>query len=148
MTYFHPWTLRKTDADEFVKHASGLRHEDTTWQDALQTWLSGNVLCNEAKQYIGNFSSVHRVRPRDDDSEDGNSVDIVSDEELEISRASLKDALATRIGGKEEENKTDPEGGSRITKILHPPWKRIRRFGLRLSRMLTLKFPISLHPKP
>ena len=42
------------------------------------------------------------MRPRDDDeSNDGNSQDIASDEELEISRHELADALTTRIGGKE-----------------------------------------------
>ena len=42
------------------------------------------------------------MRPRDDDSDDdGNSQDTVSDEDLEISRATLHDALLTRIGGRE-----------------------------------------------
>ena len=50
---------------------------------------------------VGNFLSVHRVRPRDDDEDDGNSDDIISDEELELSHEHLKDALTTRIGGRE-----------------------------------------------
>jgi len=50
------------------------------------------------------------MRPRDDDSDGGNSQDIVSDEELEISRASLEDALATRVGGKETDGKEDDAG--------------------------------------
>ena len=111
MSYFHPWTLRIDDADNHVKHASCLRGQDQTWQDALQLWLSGNVLCQEAKQYVGNFLSVHRMRPRDDDSDEGNSQDIVSDEELEISRASLKDALTTRVGGKDSEGATTNDAG-------------------------------------
>jgi len=45
MSYFHPWTLREGDADEHVKYAGGLRASDESWQDAMQTWLDGNVLC-------------------------------------------------------------------------------------------------------
>ena len=111
MSYFHPWTLRVDDADSHVKHASCLRAEDQNWQDALRFWLNGNVLCQEAKQYVGNFLSVHRMRPRDDDSDDGNSQDIVSDEELEISRSSLKDALTTRVGGKDKEGTATEDAG-------------------------------------
>ena len=53
------------------------------------------------------------MRPRDDDeSDDGNSQDIASDEELEISRSELMDALITRIGGKgnEESDANENEG--------------------------------------
>ena len=102
MTYFHPWTLRKQDADEDVTYAGALRPNGQTWQEAMEEWFDGRVLCREAKQYVGNFLSIHRMRPRDDDlDDDGNSQDIVSDEELEISRATLHDALITRIGGRE-----------------------------------------------
>ena len=63
-------------------------------------WLDGNVICQEAARYVANFLSVHRLVPRDDDeSNDANRQDIASDEELEISRNELIDALATRIGG-------------------------------------------------
>ena len=63
MCYFHPWTLRKNDASDCVKYAGALRASDETWQDALQKWLEGHIICQEAKQYIGYFLSVHRVRP-------------------------------------------------------------------------------------
>ena len=43
---------------------------------------------------------MHRVRPEDEASDDGNSDDIVSDEELQVSSDQLIDALTTRIGGK------------------------------------------------
>ena len=62
-----------------------LRRTDKSWQDALGTWLHEHVLCEEARRYVGNFLSVHRVRPQDEASEDGNSDDIVSDEELQVS---------------------------------------------------------------
>ena len=45
MTYFHPWTLRHEDADDHVKYAGHLRGANQTWQDALEVWLDGNVLC-------------------------------------------------------------------------------------------------------
>lgn len=102
MSYFHPWTLRKDDADQSVPHASSLRSTTQTWQEALMTWLDGNIVCEEAKKYVGNFLAVHRVRPRDeDDDEDANSDDIGSDVELEVSHEHLQDALITRIGGRE-----------------------------------------------
>ena len=112
MSYFHPWTLRQSDSDDHVKYAGALRSDEETWRDAMQTWLDGNVLCQEAKQYICNFFAVHRMRPRDDDDEDDcNSQDVVSDEELEISKASLADALATRIGGKEGQDTDTTDKG-------------------------------------
>ena len=58
-----------------------------------------------SKQYIGNFLSVHRVCPMDEDESDANSDVIVSDEELQVSAASLKEALSTRIGGKDTATK-------------------------------------------
>ena len=113
MAYFHPWTLRQNDADQHVKYAGQLRGSNEPWQDALQCWLDGNIVCEEAAKYVSNFLSVHRMRPRDDDeSDDGNSQDIASDEELEISRSELMDALTTRIGGKgNEECDADAGGG-------------------------------------
>ena len=60
--------------------------------------------------FVGNYFSVHRVRPQDDDaSEDGNSDDIVSDEELQVSSEQLLDALATRIGGRERKQAADEQ---------------------------------------
>ena len=52
---------------------------------------------------------MHRVRPQDEASEDGNSDDIVSDEELQVSSDQLIDALATRIGGRERKYDADGE---------------------------------------
>jgi len=115
MAYFHIWTSRKDDADEHVKSAGSLREANETWQEAVQKWVDSNILCGESKQYVGNFLSVHRMRPRDDDEDDCNSQDIVSDEELEISKSSLAEALISRIGGKDqegEEEKDDESGPS------------------------------------
>ena len=68
----------------------------------------GQILCEAARRLVGNFISVHRVRPEDEASEDGNSDDIVSDEELQVSTDQLIDALTTRIGGKNRtENSAD-----------------------------------------
>ena len=65
-------------------------------------WLDGGVLCEEAKRYVGNFLSVHRVRPRNDDEDDANSDDVVSDEDLELTAEDLEEALTSRIGGREK----------------------------------------------
>ena len=99
MSYFHPWTLRERDADEHVPFAGQLRKANDTWQEALRTWLDGQVLCEEARRYVANFLSVHRVRHSDDDSEPENSDDLISDEDLILSSSALDEALDTRIGG-------------------------------------------------
>ena len=100
MSYFHPWTLRVSDATEHVPFAGHLRKSTESWQDAMSTWLDGNIVCEEARRYVGNFLSVHRIRPVDDDASGAdNSDDMLSDEELTLSSESLLDALRTRIGG-------------------------------------------------
>ena len=116
LAYFHPWTLRLEDAEEHVPHAGRLRRPKETWEEALATWLSGNILCGEAARYVGNSLSVCRVRPADDGSEQGNSDDMVSDEELHVSTGCLKEALVTRIGGRnreeDDEAREAAEGGA------------------------------------
>ena len=45
MAYFHPWTLRKNNAEtSYVPFAGDLRAEDISWQDALAMWLNGEVI--------------------------------------------------------------------------------------------------------
>ena len=103
MAYFHPWTLRHQDADEYVPWAGSLRRQDESWEEALQAWLQGNVICLESAQLVSNFLCVHRARPQDkDDSSCENSDDIASDEELALSNESLQSALKTRIWGRED----------------------------------------------
>ena len=78
-----------------------LRGSFETWEGALTWWLDGNVLSEESKRYVSNFTSIHRLRPRDDE-EDGlaNSDDLVEDEDVYVTRETLDDVLETRIGGK------------------------------------------------
>ena len=110
MTYFRPWTCRAKDEEEHVPYAGHLRGECNTWQEALASWLDGGILCKESKRYIGNFLTVHRVRPSGDDSDDAPSDDQVSDEELEVSHARLNEALETRVGGRGPETREDDGG--------------------------------------
>ena len=65
-----------------------------------------------------NFLAVHRMRPRDKDEADCNSDDVVSDEELEVSRNALVDTLATRIGGQAGLDREVLEGGPTHFEIL------------------------------
>ena len=92
--------------------AGRLRKADETWQDALAMWLGGRILCHEAKKYVGNFMAVHRVRPGGDDSDSACSDDMVSDEELEVTHASIQAALATRLGGHGREEDEEGKAGS------------------------------------
>lgn len=116
----HPATeqessLRRTicsHADEAVAFAGNLRTTEHTWQEALATWLDGRILCQETKRYVGNFMAVHRVRPGGDDSDSACSDDMVSDEELEVTHASIEAALATRVGGHGRGDDEEGKAGS------------------------------------
>ena len=112
MAYFHPWTLRADEEDVEVLDVGNLRPQGSTWQEALSTWLDGGITCAEAKRYVGNFLGVHRVRPSNDEIDDGHSSDMASDEELEISHTDLHKALTTKIGGRGGAN--DEEEGEGI----------------------------------
>ena len=105
MAYFHPWTLRAGDAEgSVVPFAGNLRDREESWQCALSTWLSGNVVSQESVRYINNFMCVYRIRPRDI-AEDMLSDEDFSDEELELAEADLAHALETRISGRESKGK-------------------------------------------
>ena len=74
MAYFHPWTLQQQDAEYlYVPFAGKLRTDGNTWQEALATWLNGNVISEEFARYTNHFLTVYRVRPRDP------SEDVLSD---------------------------------------------------------------------
>ena len=112
MTYFHPWTLRKADADEHVAFAGALRAENNTWHRSLTQWLDGNILCEEARRHVNNFLVVFRVRGKDDDDAGVRSDEMISDVELEVSHDSLEAALHTRVGkkrGREDSDKEDQD---------------------------------------
>ena len=101
MSYFRPWTLRKEDGCDEVPYAGEVRSVGLTWQEALSVWCDGGIMSAEIKPYVGNFLSVYRVRPQDnDEGEDRHSSDVASDEGLEVSNIELRSALETRIGGK------------------------------------------------
>ena len=114
MTYFRPHTLLRGLADKHVLHLADFRGGHDTWQKALTHWLNGGVLCEEAKKHINNFLAVTRARPAGDNDElDGNSDDMLSDEELFVTSGQLDEALGTahaEESGAEEEQ--DVEGRS------------------------------------
>ena len=113
MTYFHPWTLQESRHDDHIPYAGALRKDSETWEGALRVWLDGNILCEESKRYIGNFMSVYRVRPGndDDDAASENSADMLSDEDLEVTKDMLADVLSTRIGGRQPGEESDTGEG-------------------------------------
>ena len=79
MAYFHPWTLRSADIGAHIPHASQLKGNHATWQDALAYWLDGHILSAESMRYVSNFLSVYRVRPTEDDEDEAHSDDLASD---------------------------------------------------------------------
>ena len=105
MAYFHPWTLRSGFAEgKVVPFAGCLREREESWQGALSTWLSGNVVSQESVRYINNFMCVYRIRPRDV-ADDILSDEDFEDEELELTEADLARALESRVGGRESKGK-------------------------------------------
>ena len=59
------------------------------------------------------------MRPRDDEDNDARSDDLVSDEELEVSRNILKEALQTRVGGQRATQKEREEEGIKDSEVIH-----------------------------
>jgi len=91
----HEW------CDEHVPALSNLRKSSQSWEKALVCWLDGNIISEESKRYVSNFTSIHRLRPGDDEEEEvGNSDDLIDDEDVYVTRDTLDDVLETRIGGK------------------------------------------------
>ena len=83
--YFHPFTLRQGLATEHVPHSAAMREDGGSWENALEQWFGGNVLCKEAPIYIRNFLNVTQCRPTDPEDAGHNSEDVFSDEDLTLS---------------------------------------------------------------
>ena len=49
--------------------ASRLRGVNEAWDEALRRWLRV-INCEETMRHVGNFLSVHRVRPSEDSDDD------------------------------------------------------------------------------
>ena len=95
MVYFHPWTLRdKIWSDEHVPTLDNLKQGNETWEAAMIQWLDGNIISEESKRYVGNFISIHRLRPGDE-TEDAvpNPDDLVQDERVYVTKDMLKPLL-------------------------------------------------------
>lgn len=81
MTDFHPWSLGSDDHTNYVPCVCKLRHFDSSWEETMCEWLNGNIICDGAARYVGNFLSVYRMRPRDL-ADKARSDEDVDDEEL------------------------------------------------------------------
>ena len=62
--------------------------------------MDGGILCEEAKNYVSNFLSVHRVRPADEGNE-GNSDDAASDPDVELVAADVAEIFGKSATGAE-----------------------------------------------
>ena len=103
-TYFRPWTLDATRATFSVPYAGHLRNETEKWESSLRQWLT-QLPSAETKRYVGNFLSVHRVRPAAE--ADANSDDDDADEPFQLERVQLAEALRTLTpAGKNMSSKT------------------------------------------
>ena len=77
MTYFHPFTIFK-NVDKEIPHVSDLRRGNASWETALVTWLTGNILTHEARKYIQNVFFVAQMRPDFEPSGNKNDEDILA----------------------------------------------------------------------
>ena len=65
----------------------------------MSKWLSGSALSAEASRHVGQFLSLYRVRPRDEDEYVRPDED-VSDQELVLTHGDLEEALTNNtLGG-------------------------------------------------
>ena len=70
-----------------------------SWGKAYTTWLDGNILTEEMRRLVTNFSSVTSVRPQDEAVAGANSQDDASDAEAFVGLDELDDVSITRRGG-------------------------------------------------
>jgi len=167
MAYFHPWTLSTMSEDkndEHVPHVSRLRPAGTSWEEAMQVWFQGRVSCPQVQRIVGNFLAVHRMRPADDESDAGNSEDMLDDADVDVDHANLAQALTSRVAREAEATACpqsgevhDSEGGERARAIRALEWSTVRQSGAesRAPRQISqtsLSQPIStrlcLAPRP
>ena len=108
--------------DGHVPHASQLRSCTETWEEAMTTWFHGGIICERSNRYIGNFLSVYRVRPGQEDDNDRADEDLASDEDVEVNHDDLEDVLKTRVGGRvsgDRKDDSDDEKGEDVRKSHH-----------------------------
>ena len=113
--------MRADEGTKEVPYVGDLKGDAGTWREALATWLDGELPCEETKKYVGNFMAVYRVRPMGDDDNDAHSSDVVSDEELMLTKHDLKEALSSRIGGKSKDVIVDMDENpfEKLDKVSH-----------------------------
>ena len=99
MAYFHPWTLVREWAGDYVPHVTELCGAGN-WNDACTTWLHGHILTEEMRRVVTHFLSTTRVRPRDRDVEAAQSDEPLSDEECFVGDEDLHEVLLTKVGGR------------------------------------------------
>ena len=121
MTYFHPFTLHKDEADEHVPHVQHLRGSKMTWEEALKDWFANKVLCSESQRFIQNFFNVAQMRPEYIGEEGKHDEDVFSDEELDKPEMNIDNLLRTQIGHCKENaegfvaDTAEPEGKQNAT---------------------------------
>ena len=98
MTYLHPFTLQTPSKDKNIPHASKLRRGETSWVTAMTTWMEGEILTHESRNYIQNFFCVAQMRPDFIPEANKNEEDIFSDEEIDMNTIGIDELLRTHTG--------------------------------------------------
>ena len=57
MTHFHPWTMRKEDADAVVSHAAALKDADA-WEASMVSWFRQGVASQMQQRFVYNCLNV------------------------------------------------------------------------------------------
>ena len=79
-----------------------MRRGYESWTKALSTWLDGEVLTHESRNYIQNFFCVAQMRPEFVPDSNKNDEDLFSDEEIDMETVELDALLRTHIGSTRE----------------------------------------------
>ena len=90
-------------------HVTALKTVDESWEKALREWLL-KLLCQETKDYIGNFMSVYRVRPAVEGLE--NSDDEEADAALNLQPGDLEKALRTKLSSHGKSSAPESKGAA------------------------------------
>ena len=112
-------TARPKNKFPNVLHAANLRQQSDTWEESLRAWLQ-TLPSQETKKHVGNFLSVYRVRPTDEEGANSDNSDV--DEPLHLTAESATKALQTQMPRKCQ--KQGLEGTDDAIALAEKAWPR------------------------
>ena len=121
--YFRPWTLHAKRPCDTVPHATKLRQASESWDASLRAWLR-KLPSQETKRHVGNFLSVYRVRPNEEEGANSDNSDV--DETLNLTSSSAARALQTQLSQQHKKRKLHgTEGTDEAISLAEKAWPRL-----------------------